>query len=994
MSPRRRAGSRVSLAVIVLTLLCAQESLASHFRGIDAWASVNGDGVVSLTVRSRWRKGDTAGVDSTRFNSTQFLCPDGSTTPVFSPANGLRVQAVDGTVLYTWGTSSFDLTATTVSTDTTNPQYDERVQSLIIPLGATAATNQIVAPLGLSLGTYDITFTDWSRAQGIQNIDPLEPCGKQISGFGFLVRVVWDGHPSTGPVFSSPNANMIAARGFAATKNSGVTDPDGDSVAYALLLGAAHPIWGPVSQTPGLIVDGTGQLRIGAADTTGLLDNAFGVVGPDYVYKLQATDARGFISMRDAYVDAVTSTNHSPSINAPTSVVLHVADTLSVSVDAEDLDQEQTLSLSGSPLPTGATFPAASGASPVNSVLHWVPTVDQTGDYTITFTATDSGTQATNFQDRLTTTSDLHITVLPACPTFAVIPPPDLTIPTPPDAVGCVAHLTRGDIGMATTVDGCGAVTITVDGVPPANVFPVGDTLLMWKAVDSVGNVRHATQKITVIDKTGPKITLHGNASETVECHTSYGDPGATATDNCDPSVAVTVSGTVAVSMPGTYVLTYNAMDSAGNPAAPVTRTVAVVDTTPPQIVSCAGPRVATHVVHCQDSVPDFTHDIVATDSCSNNNLTVTQSPLPGTMVGLGVTNVVITVTDPAGNAAKCTTTFTVNNAPPLVSAGGPYTVVEGSDVVVTASGSDPEGDAIAYTWDFGSGFVVNGISATYHAIEGGATNTIHVRGVDECGKYSIADATVNVINAPPKVGTISGVAGPVPTGSVVTLSAPFTDPGVLDTHSASWDWDDGSSSAGTVAETNGSGTASGAHVFTSAGVYRVVLKVTDDDGASDSAAFEYVVVFDATAGFVTGGGWINSPPGAYSADPNAAGKANFGFVSKYQKGKSVPTGDTTFQLQFATFNFQSTAYEWLVIAGAKAQYRGQGTINGAGSYRFLLTAVDGDALGGGGVDKFRIKIWNNGTGGVVYDNVRGASDDIDSASPQAIGGGSIVVHK
>ena len=58
-------------------------------------------------------------------------------------------------------------------------------------------------------------------------------------------------------------------------------------------------------------------------------------------------------------------------------------------------------------------------------------------------------------------------------------------------------------------------------------------------------------------------------------------------------------------------------------------------------------------------------------------------------------------------------------------------------------------------------------------------------------------------------------------------------------------------------------------------------------------------------------------------------GKANFGFVSKYQKGAKVPTGETEFQFKAGDLNFHSTAYEWLVIAGAKAQYKGIGTVNG-----------------------------------------------------------------
>jgi hypothetical protein len=51
---------------------------------------------------------------------------------------------------------------------------------------------------------------------------------------------------------------------------------------------------------------------------------------------------------------------------------------------------------------------------------------------------------------------------------------------------------------------------------------------------------------------------------------------------------------------------------------------------------------------------------------------------------------------------------------------------------------------------------------------------------------------------------------------------------------------------------------------------------------------------------------------------------------------------------------------------------------------RFPLTATDGQVSGGGGVDKFRIKIWNINNGGViVYDNVPATSDDINNANPQ-----------
>src|SRR4029079_11474277 len=128
-------------------------------------------------------------------------------------------------------------------------------------------------------------------------------------------------------------------------------------------------------------------------------------------------------------------------------------------------------------------------------------------------------------------------------------------------------------------------------------------------------------------------------------------------------------------------------------------------------------------------------------------------------------------------------------------------------------------------------------------------------------------------------------------------------------------------------------------------------------------------------AGFVTGGGWIDSPTGAYTANPALTGKANFGFVAKYLPGNNVPTGDTEFQFKVADFNFKSTSYEWLVVSGAKARYRGVGTVNGVPGYEFELTAWDGQAPGGGGVDRFRIKIWSGNPGNVIYDNLMGAPD-------------------
>lgn len=97
-------------------------------------------------------------------------------------------------------------------------------------------------------------------------------------------------------------------------------------------------------------------------------------------------------------------------------------------------------------------------------------------------------------------------------------------------------------------------------------------------------------------------------------------------------------------------------------------------------------------------------------------------------------------------------------------------------------------------------------------------------------------------------------------------------------------------------------------------GVTTVTFSATDAAGNTGTAT-SFVVVYDPDGGFVTGGGFIDSPAGAYPADPNLAGKANFGFASKYKKGTTIPTGNTQFQFTAAGFQFHSSEYEWLVVA-------------------------------------------------------------------------------
>ncbi len=240
----------------------------------------------------------------------------------------------------------------------------------------------------------------------------------------------------------------------------------------------------------------------------------------------------------------------------------------------------------------------------------------------------------------------------------------------------------------------------------------------------------------------------------------------------------------------------------------------------------------------------------------------------------------------------------------------------------------------------------------------------------------------------------LANAPAPAPIGTAIGVTASISDLTTGNNPLLSWAWSrDGVTQATTTFATSA---VTQSVSFTvpadvTSDVDEVCVWGTDVYGNVGATSCVLVVWFDPSAGFVTGGGWINSPAGAYPADPTLSGRANFGFVSKYQKGKTLPSGNTQFQFQAANLSLSSTSFQWLVVSGARAQFKGTGTINGTGSYTFLISAIDGSLTGGGGTDKFRIKITDT-AGNIVYDNMMNAPETSDPTT--VLGGGNIEIHK
>jgi hypothetical protein len=352
---------------------------------------------------------------------------------------------------------------------------------------------------------------------------------------------------------------------------------------------------------------------------------------------------------------------------------------------------------------------------------------------------------------------------------------------------------------------------------------------------------------------------------------------------------------------------------------------------------------------------------------------------------------------------ATPTNTPTPVNTAPLLSVNQSATIVdEGQTAVNGGTVSDAEGDPVHLAATAGTITNNNDGTWSWSFVTGDGpddTQTITITANDGRGGVTQASFTLTVNNVAPSVNSIIVPLAPININdqSSFSVDVTFSDPAGAADEPYTCEFDlnyDGETLNVDETVNNVSGTVCSIPVnYAEPGVYRVRVSVTDKDGGTGSAtAADFIVIYDPDGGFVTGGGWIDSPADACptgSICEGATGKANFGFVSKYKKGATLPTGITEFNFKAGNLNFHSNEYDWLVVTGGNyARYKGTGTINGTiapngTAYKFQIWA--GDETSSGGEDTFRIKIWyeEDDVEIVIYDN----------GMDQEIGGGNIRVH-
>ena len=320
--------------------------------------------------------------------------------------------------------------------------------------------------------------------------------------------------------------------------------------------------------------------------------------------------------------------------------------------------------------------------------------------------------------------------------------------------------------------------------------------------------------------------------------------------------------------------------------------------------------------------------------------------------------------TDESGTESSWSSTLSVaiagpapvNNPPaapsvPTGSASGS----SGTYYSYTTKATDPDGDQVKYTFDWGDGttsttsLVNSGTSASAShkwTVASGSTKTFSVsaKATDESGTESSSSSSLSVaiagpapVNNPPATPSVPSGSTSGSSGTYYSYSTKATDPDG-DQVKYTFDWGDGTTSVTSLV--NSGTSASASHKWTVASgstkTFSVSAKATDDSGTESSWSDTFSVT-------ITGPAPVNNPPAAPSV-PSGSTSGSSGTYYSYSTKATDPDGD---QVKY-TFDWGdgTTSTTSLVNSGTSASASHKWTVASGSTKTFSVSAKATDESG------------------------------------------------
>lgn len=193
--------------------------------------------------------------------------------------------------------------------------------------------------------------------------------------------------------------------------------------------------------------------------------------------------------------------------------------------------------------------------------------------------------------------------------------------------------------------------------------------------------------------------------------------------------------------------------------------------------------------------------------------------------------DLLVTWTTLAADHASCAPPPPANHAPVIGSQAADADGNEGATLTTSGSFTDEDGDALTLTQTAGDGAITDNGDGSFSwslATTDNGSGSVTVEASD--GELTATQSfSWSAANVAPGVGPVTATYADACSAAV---SAPFSDPGTADTHTAAISWGDSQSTAVDPATSP----VTGSHTFAAAGTYAIGVSVTDDDGGTGSA--------------------------------------------------------------------------------------------------------------------------------------------------------------
>jgi len=351
-------------------------------------------------------------------------------------------------------------------------------------------------------------------------------------------------------------------------------------------------------------------------------------------------------------------------------------------------------------------------------------------------------------------------------PVIAMLGSPNVTV---------VQGSTYLDAGAIAVDMKDGNLTSSIVTVNSVNTAIAGPYTVTYDVSDVAGNAAvqvtrtvNVTNTPAAIDNTPPQIALIGSSTVTVAQGVVYTDAGATASDIQDGILTgsiVTVN-PVSTATVGTYTVTYNVMDAAGNAATQVARTVIVADKTAPVVTAPAAVTV-------QATGATTAVTLGAATVTDNVSVGLVATATPAGPYAVGVHTITWSATDAAGNTSTATQTVTVQDTTaPVVTAPAAVTVQATGPTTAVTLGAATVVDAVS------AGLVATATPAGPYAV---GVYTITWSATDAAGNTGTATQTVTVQDTTPPVFTGAPLAAVLAEATGVNTSVALTTPAATD---------------------------------------------------------------------------------------------------------------------------------------------------------------------------------------------------------------------